>query len=129
MNILENIKTSIQLLEENNQYFDILTQLQSKTDKKIDYWLHYIELENIPVTKSYKILREIKKLRQERRKYKNEWELLKVFKDNEQKMVNEKNRQILLTQICKTDNKQQNAKYSYDAYTEEEKEKILGGTK
>ena len=127
MNILENIKTSIQLLEENNEYFDTLNQLQSKTDKKIDYWLHYIELENIPVTKSYKILREIKKLRQERRNYKNEWELLKVFKDNEQKMVNDKNRQILLNQICKTDNKQQNAKYSYDAYTEEEIKGILGG--
>jgi len=126
MNVFENIKQAIALLETNEQHFEELIELQSKTDKKIDYWLHYIELNNIKVTESYKIIKEIKKLREERRKYKNEFELIKVFKDNENKMANASNRKILLNQIYKTNNKQQNAKYSYDAYTEKEKNEILG---
>lgn len=126
MSVIENIKQAIDMLEHNEQYYSELMELQSKTDKKIDYWLHYIELNNVPVTQSYKIIREIKRLRQERRKYKNDFELIKVFKDNEQKMCNASNRKILLSNICKTDNKQQNAVYSYDAYTEEERNEILG---
>ena len=127
MSVIENIKKAISLLEEYENYYQELFELQSQTDKKIDYWLHYIELEKVPVTQSYKIIKEIKKLRNLRRQYKNEMALMRVFKDNEQKLCNISNRKILLNQICRTDNKQQNAKYSYDAYTTEEIEKILGG--
>ena len=127
MSVIENIKKAISLLEENENYYQELFELQSQTDKKIDYWLHYIELEKVPVTQSYKIIKEIKRLRNLRRQYKNEMALMRVFKDNEQKLCNISNRKILLNQVCKTDNKQQNAKYSYDAYTSEEIEKILGG--
>jgi len=127
VSVIENIKKAISLLEENENYYQELFELQSQTDKKIDYWLHYIELEKVPVTQSYKIIKEIKRLRNLRRQYKNEMALMRVFKDNEQKLCNISNRKILLNQICRTDNKQQNAKYSYDAYTSEEIEKILGG--
>lgn len=127
MSVIENIKKAISLLEENENFYQELFELQSQTDKKIDYWLHYIELEKVPVTQSYKIIKEIKRLRNLRRQYKNEMALMRVFKDNEQKLCNISNRKILLNQICRTDNKQQNAKYSYDAYTSEEIEKILGG--
>ena len=127
MSVIENIKKAISLLEENENYYQELFELQSQTDKKIDYWLHYIELEKVPVTQSYKIIKELKRLRNLRRQYKNEMALMRVFKDNEQKLCNISNRKILLNQICRTDNKQQNAKYSYDAYTSEEIKKILGG--
>lgn len=126
MSVLDNFKQALDLLQQNEDYHTELYNLQSEADRKIDYWLHYIELNNVPVTQSYKIIKEIKRLREQRRIYKNELELMKVYKDNEQKMVNAKNRQILLTQICKTNNKQQNAKYSYDAYTEDEVNEILG---
>jgi len=125
MNVLNNIKEAIKLLEENDGRFEELSMQISQADKKIDYWLHKIELENIPVTQSYKILREIKKQRTLRRQYKNDLEILKIFKDNEGKMCNTNNRKILLNQVCKTDTKQQNAKYSYDAYSEEEIKEIL----
>lgn len=127
MSVIDNIKKAISLLEENDNYYQELFELQSQTDKKIDYWLHYIELEKVPVTQSYKIIKELKRLRNLRREYKNEIALMRVFKDNEQKLCNDSNRKILLNQVCKTDNKQQNAQYSYDAYTEEEIKEILGG--
>lgn len=126
MSVLQNIKQALNLLQENEELYSKLSDDLSETDKKIDYWLHYIEFNNIPVTQTYKIIKEIKKLREKRRIIKNDLELMKVFKDNEQKMVNSKNRGILLNSICKTDNKQQNAKYSYDAYTQEEIDEILG---
>ena len=56
MSVIENIKKAISLLEENENYYQELFELQSQTDKKIDYWLHYIELEKVPVTQSYKII-------------------------------------------------------------------------
>lgn len=126
MSVLENLKQAIDLLQQNEDYYNELFSLQSETDRKIDFWLHYIELNNVQVTQSYKIIKEIKRLREHRRTIKNELELMKVFKDNEQKMVNAKNRQILINHVYKTDNKQRNAKYNYDAYTEEEMNKILG---
>ena len=126
MNILENIKQALNLLKENEEHYTQLNDLLSESDKKIDYWLHYIELNNIPVTLSYKIIKEMKILREKRRVIKNELEVMRVFKDNEQKMVNAKNREILLNHICKIYNKQQSAKYNYDAYTEEEINNILG---
>jgi len=126
MDVLKNIKDAIDLLEQNEEYYDGLFEMQSKVDKKIDYWLHYIEFNNVKVTETYKIIKEIKKLRKERRNLKNDIELIKVFKENEGKMQNTSNRKILLTQICKVDSKQRNAKYNYEAYTKEEANEILG---
>ena len=126
MSILENIKQALKLLQENEERFSELVDELSMTDKKTDYWLHYIEFNNVPVTQGYKIIKELKRLREKRRIIKNDLELMKVFKDNEQKMVNSKNRELLLNCVSKTDNKQQNAKYNYDAYTEEEINEILG---
>lgn len=126
MNVLENIKQAIELLEQNEEYYSQLLEFQSKTDKKIDFWEHYIELNSIPVTQAYKIIKEIKKLRMERRIYKNDYELIRTFKDNEAKMQNYQNRKMLLNQVCKTKNRQNNAKYGYEAYTEEEVKEILG---
>ena len=126
MSVLENIKQALNLLHENENNYSKLVDALSETDKKTDYWLHYIELNNIPVTQSYKIIKEMKRLIEKTRFFKNELEIMKLFKDNEQKMVNSKNREVLLSSVCKTDSKQQNAKYSYDAYTEEEMNEILG---
>lgn len=126
VDVLDNICNAIRLLEDNEEYFEKLFTLQSLTDKKIDYWLHYIELEPVKVTESYRIIKELHKLRSERRIYKNQLELMKVFHDNESKLCNEGSRKILLNQIYKTSNRQKNAQYGYDAYTKEEADEILG---
>ena len=129
MDVLGNIKQAIDLLKEVELYNNELVGengLISTCDKRIDFWEHYLELETLKVTQVYNICREIKKQRNLRRQYKNEAELIKLFKDNEAKMQHVDNRAILLTQLYKTDTKQKNAKYSYSAYTEEEKNRILG---
>lgn len=129
MEVLDNIKQAIQLLKDNEEYYQQLNGengLISTCDKKIDYWEHYIEFNSLNLKQLYRVYKEIKNLRQERRKYKNDAELIRTYKEHEQKMVNVQNRDMLLIQVCKTDGKQKNAKYSYSAYTEEEKNKILG---
>ena len=126
MKVLTNLTQAIELLQQNEEYYSELFDLLSETDKKVDYWLHYIENETVPVTQAYKIIKEVKRLRGLRRLYKDELSLMKIFKDNEQKLGNASNRRILLTQVQKTNNKQQNAQYNYEAYTEEEINELLG---
>ena len=120
MDVLENVKEAIRLIDEAENKADELTAMYSQADRKIDFWLHRIELESIPVTQAYKIIKEIKKQRQIRRQCKNELELLRVFKDHEGKLCNSGNRKMLVNKMYKTENRQKNAKYSYDAYSEEE---------
>ena len=129
MDVINNIEQAVKLLKEVDLYNNELlgeSGLISTCDKKIDYWEHYLEIEPLQITQVYNICREVKKQRILRRQYKNEAELIKLYKDNEAKMQNAGFRDILLTQLYKTDTKQKNAKYSYSAYTEEEKNKILG---
>lgn len=129
MNVLENIQQAISLLKEVEEYYTQLNGndgLISVCDQKIDYWEHYLENEPLKITETYNICREIKKQRQLRRGYKNDAELIKVFKDNEQKMGNAQYRDILMNQIHKTNSKQQGAKYNYSAYDTNEALDILG---
>lgn len=129
MEVLENIKEAIRLLQENEEYYQELNGeggLISVMDSKTDFWLHQIEFNKYDTKQIYRIHNEIKKLRNQRRRYKNDAELIKVFKDNEQKLVNAQNREFLLAQVCKTDSKQKNAKYGSTIYSQEEINEILG---
>ena len=132
MEVLNNIKQAVELLKEVEEYNEQLNGengLISICDKKIDFWEHYLELEDLKVTEAYNINKEIKKQRQLRRRYKNDAELIKLYKDNEAKMANASYRDILITQLHKTETRQKNLKYSYTAYTEEEMNYILNPKK
>lgn len=126
MDVLGNIKEAIRLLDENANAVDELNERRSLADRKIDFWLHTMELTTVPVTEAYKIIKEIKKQRILRRECKNALEIMKVFSDNEGKMCNINNRKLLLAQLYKTAHRHENAKYNYDAYTEEELIEIFG---
>lgn len=128
MEVIDNIKEAVRLLREVEDYNNQLNGedgLISVCDKKIDYWMHYLELEDLKLTEAYNIVREIKKQRLLRRRYKDDAELIKIYKDNESKMQNPNTRDFLLMQIYKTDSRHKNAKYNYSAYTEEERDSIL----
>lgn len=129
MDVLGSIEQSIKLLKEVEDYFNNLNGedgLISICDKKIDYWEHYLEFNQLVPKEVYRIAREIKRLRILRRGYKNDAEIIKLFKDNAAKMQQVNNRDMLLSQLYKTKNKQKNARYGYSAYTEDERNEILG---
>lgn len=125
MGVLDNVREAVELLDDIDILEDKFSKQESISDKKIDYWLHRIEFETIPVTQAYKIIKEIKRLRIARREAKRELWLIKVYKDNQGKLCNTDNRKMLLSNLYKTSNKQQNAQYSYDAYTTEELEEVF----
>lgn len=125
MGVLDNVREAVELLDDVDSMHEDLVQQLSIADKKIDYWEHMMEFETIPVTHAYKIIKEMKRQRISRREAKNELELLKVFRDNQGKLCNTDNRKMLLSNLYKTSNKQQNAQYSYDAYTTEELEEVF----
>lgn len=129
MDVLDSIKEAIGLLKGIDEYYDALNGENgyiSTCDRKIDYWEHYLEFEKLVPAQVYRIAKEIKRLRIIRRQYKNDAELIRLYKQNESKMQNGNHREILLSMLYKTDNKQRNATYSYSAYTEEERNEILG---
>lgn len=126
IDVVENIKQVIDILSKNDEYYHKLDGYYSSLDKKINFWLHYIEFNKIPVTRSYNLLRHIQELRNLRRKVKNDLDLFRAFNNNINKLCNEDNRQFLLASVCKQDSINKNKKYSYSEYTEEEINVILG---
>ena len=126
MDIVEEIKNIVVKLNELEKYKEELPQKLSIQDSKEQDILHLIEYEKFTAFEAYRLLKELKKVRKERRIVKNDCELLQCFSANKNKILNENNRQFLLQDLY---NKQRNlkAKYKNRQYTEEEFNKILKG--
>lgn len=88
--------------------------------------LHYIENNNLNAPQSCKVIKEIKKIRLERRKIKKDMELSKVYKDNINKLVNKDSRNMLTAKLHKTE-KQLETEYQNRIYTQEDINNILKG--
>ena len=70
-------------------------------------------------------MRELKILRTKRREVKNNLDMIRSFHDTEDKLKGCENRSMLLGQLRKLKNRQDNWIYSNDCYSNEEIEKIL----
>lgn len=127
MNIAYELDNGIQILNKVDEYIDTLVEELSNYDKRTTDLLHYIENNNLNAPQSCKIIKEIKKIRQERRKIKNDMELSKVYKDNINKLVNIDSRNMLMTKIHKTE-KQLESEYQNRIYTQEDIDNILKGS-
>ena len=95
-------------------------------DSKLQDLLHYIENNKINVLWCYRMIKEIKVLREERRKIKNDMELLSKYSEQKNKIISKENRQFLMTEIYKKE-KLLGKNYTNKQYTEEEMQKILKG--
>lgn len=127
MNIAYELDNGIQILNRVDEYIDTLVEELSNYDKRTTDLLHYIENNNLNAPQSCKIIKEIKKIRQERRKIKNDMELSKVYKDNINKLVNIDSRNMLMTKVHKTE-KQLESEYQNRIYTQEDIDNILKGS-
>jgi hypothetical protein len=127
VNIVYELDNGIQILNKVDEYIDTLVEELSNYDKRTTDLLHYIENNNLNAPQSCKIIKEIKKIRQERRKIKNDMELSKVYKDNINKLVNIDSRNMLMTKVHKTE-KQLESEYQNRIYTQEDIDNILKGS-
>lgn len=109
-----------------DEYTSGLVEELSNYDKKTTDLMHYIENNNLNAPQSCRIVKEIKKVRQERRKVKNDMEISKVYKDNINKLMNKDSRGILMSKIHKLE-KQLESDYQNRIYTEEDLKNILQG--
>lgn len=126
MNVIEEIKEVVDKLDKIDDYSDSLSDKLSVIDSKLQDLLHYIENNKINVLWCYRMIKEIKMLREERRKIKNDMELLSKYSEQKNKIISKENRQFLMTEIYKKE-KLLGKNYTNKQYTEEEMQKILKG--
>ena len=126
MNVIEEIKDVVEKLDKIDEYSNSLTDSLSELDCKMQDLLHYIENNKINVLWCYRMLKEIKQIREKRRKVKNDMELLSKYNEQKTKIISKDNRQFLLAEIYKKE-KSLSKNYTNKQYTEEEMQKIIKG--
>ena len=124
MNIVEEVKIIIAKLDEIDNYNSSLPQKQSVLDEKTQDILHYIENNKISAFGCYRIFKELKKIRIERRKVKEDMDLLRVYDTNKNKILSSNNRKFLIQEICIAE-KKLHTKYNNRQYSEEELKNII----
>lgn len=124
MNVMEDIKKTVDILDNIDTYSNGLSEELSIVDGKMQDLLHYVENNKINILWCYRYVREIKRLRLERRRIRNDMELLNKFSEHKNKLISKDNRQFLLAEMNKRE-KQLNQPYKNRQYGEEELEDVL----
>lgn len=125
MNIIEELTSISKSLNRVQDYMRRLDSQLSIQDQKQQDLLHLIENENLDTNQRYRIIKELKEIRIERRKIKNDIEISRTFKEHQPKLITIENRQFLLAELNKT-KKSLETTYKNRIYTEEEIKEILG---
>lgn len=124
-NVIDKIIETSKILNELDEYKDSLPTLLSNVDSKLSDLYHLIENNSLKTNQCYRVVKEIKKLRIERRKIKNDMELFKTYESDNSKLLNYEYRKFLLNNI-KLTNKKLQSTYKNRVYTEEEITQLLG---
>ena len=124
MEVIKTLQEITNTLNELDTYYDGLTNELSVTDLKIQDLLHYIENNNISILWAYKYIVELKKLRLERRRIKNDMFILSKYNEHKNKIISSSNRQFLMSEVYKAE-KQLDTPYKNRQYKDEEIEEIL----
>lgn len=119
----EILKYMLVFFQDIDKRLKELSSEQSIADIKQDEILHYIENHNLSASQSCKIIKQLKKVRKERRIVKNEINTINCLKDTfvdkyKNKFI-EKDIMQALKNLKQLENKQNNPKYTYQYLTEE----------
>lgn len=126
MDIIEEITEIIEKLNIVDGYCNSLNNELNILDEKTQDLLHYIENNKISTFHCYRIIKELKEIRQRRRKVKQDIELSKKYQEQKNRLASSEHRQFLLTELHKKE-KQLQTEYKNRFYTEEDIQKILKG--
>lgn len=108
MEVVKTLQEITKTLDELDTYYDGLT----------------IENNKISILWAYKYIVELKKLRLERRRIKNDMFILGKYSEHKNKIISSGNRQFLMTELYKAE-KQLSTPYKNRQYKDEEIEEIL----
>ena len=126
MDVINEITEVIEKLDKIDEYISGLSDALSKVDSKQQDLLHYLEDNKINMLWSYRYIKEMKNIRIDRRKIKNDMELASKYAEHRNKLLSKEHRQFLLTELHKRE-KFLNMPYKNRQYTEEEMQKVLKG--
>jgi len=124
--IMQKIIESQIKLQEIDDYFNELPNLQSKVDEEIQDLLHYIENNELTPKQSVKMIKILHDKRQERRLLCNDFEIKKAYGENKNKMISSSQRPFLLN-IMYQKEKSLRTQYKNRRYTEDEILQMLKG--
>ena len=124
MDTIEDLKEIIIKLNEIDNYRESLSEQLSIVDEKQQDILHLIEKQKISAFGAYRLLKELKKVREERRKIKNDIETLHSFNDQKSRLLTKENRGILLQTLSNRE-KKLNTEYTNRQYKDGELEAII----
>lgn len=105
--------------KEQKLIYNYINQLQQDL-------LHLIENNTLKTNECYRAIKELRNVRIERRRIKNDIELFNTFKLHKNQMLSIENRKFLKELIDKKQNQLFNSKYKNRVYTNEELKNILG---
>lgn len=125
MNVIEEITNAVSILNKVDNYKDNLVNQLSEQDKKLSDLYHLIENTKPTTGQCYRIVKELKKQLELRRKVKNDMNVLSIYDKNINKLLNTNNRNMLLAELHKAE-KRLNMEYRNRIYTDEEINEILG---
>lgn len=126
MDVMAKINEAIRLLNSIDEYGSTLVSKLSDLDSKEQDILHYIENNKISVLWCYNVIRKLKDIRIERRKVKNDMELMSKYNDLKNRLSSKDNREFILSQLHVRE-KQLNTTYKNRKYSEEDIRNILKG--
>lgn len=123
MSIEEILKLMLDMFQNTDKRLNELSKQQSEWDIKQDELLHYIEIHNLDAIKCCKIIKQLKYVRDERRKVKDEINIIRSLKDSLLDKYNnkfiEKDLIITLKNLKVLEDRQLNPQYTYQYLTEE----------
>lgn len=128
MDVMDKITDAVTVLNEIDDYAATLTNKLSILDSKEQDLLHYIENNRINILWCYRMIKEIKTVREERRKVKNDMEMIFKYNEIKSRLTSRENRQFVLTELHKKE-KQLDTAYKNRQYTDEEMQDLLKGGK
>nr|DAZ41263.1 MAG TPA: hypothetical protein [Caudoviricetes sp.] len=115
MDLDKEIENVLIALDDIDKYCNSLSNLLSLEDQKTQDLLHYIENNKINAFQSYRLVKQLKKIRLDRRNIKNNIELAATFYNNKNKLIFNEYRSVLKDELKKT-KKQLQLKYKNRYY-------------
>lgn len=126
MDVMAKIKEALDILNVIDEYGNSLNGKLSDLNQQQQDILHYIENNKISMLWCYNIVKKIKDIRVERRKIKNDIELITKYNELKNRLSSKDSRAFILTELHKKDKSLQTI-YKNRKYSEEDIRDILKG--
>lgn len=125
-NLQSDIETLCNLAANLDDYIDSLSAALAEEELRIVDLYHIIEFYDFTPAQSVKMIKELKRVLQRRRRIKNDAHLGRIYDENKSKLVSTNSRVFLRHCVSNAIKRQGKAKYNCRIYSHKEINRILG---